>query len=298
VAAGLLVPILETRFKDLEGHAASPSEVDSWRGSLPRLAHVLSDPKLVTAHIVVELKMPLGGRRCDALLSGHDLDNHPAAVVVELKAWPSARKSAIPEDVAIGKDSRQHPSAQVRDYVQFMRHHHSAFVLDGVRLAGCAYLHDMKDPQAVKLLRDTALFGTLPTDYPLFLAGEEAQLADWLRGHVGGGQGDVVAETIARGYPCASDKLLDVLAEAVQGRHEWKLLDEQRRAFMIIRTAVETARADGRKCVVLVRGGPGTGKSVLAIQLLGHGANKHWQRARRRFRRTSRRRRRTSPWRS
>jgi hypothetical protein len=278
IANGRLIPRLEERFQELEDRHPSKGELDSWKGSLPRLASVLSDERLRNSHIFVELRMPLGGRRCDALLSGRDGQRLPSAVVVELKAWEAVKKSAVPEDVGIGTDSRQHPSAQVRDYVQFLRFHHSAFVKDGVKLVGCSFLHEMKHAASVQILRDPVVFGSLPTDYPMFIATETRALADWLHGHLGGGdaQGDV-ATTIATGYPCASDKLLDVLAEAVQGTYEWRLLDEQRRAFMIIRTAVELARASGEKSVIVVRGGPGTGKSVLAIQLLAHGARKHWR---------------------
>jgi hypothetical protein len=198
------------------------------------------------------------------------------AVVVELKAWEAVKPSAVPEDVAIGTHSRQHPSAQVRDYVLFLQHHHSAFAAGGVGVVGCSYLHEMQQAKSIQTLRDPVTYGSLPTDYPIFTQSESLALAGWLYEHLGDGGGDDVADTVARGYPCASEKLLDVLVEAVKGTHEWRLLDEQRRAFMIVRTAVETARANGKKTVVIVRGGPGTGKSVLAIQLLAHGAQKHW----------------------
>ena len=279
-----LVPELIARFKLLEGHAPSPGEAESWRISLPALAKVLDDEPLRSAHILVELRMPLGGRRCDVLLSGRSPAGAFMAIILELKGWQSVSKSAIPEDVGVGTSSRQHPSAQVRDYVLFLRHYHSAFSAPSagaggrpIELLGAAYLHDMTHAASIGLLRDPVVYGSLPTEYPLFMASESRLLAGWLRGHLAGGDGREVADAIASGSPRPSDRLLDVLVDAVQGTHEWRLLDEQRRAFMIIRNAVEEARAGGQKTVVLVRGGPGTGKSVLAIQLLAHGARKHWR---------------------
>ena len=174
VAHERLCPLLLERFTALESRPPSKGELDAWKGSLPKLAEVLRDKRFHAAHIFVELRMPLGGRRCDAMLSGRDAAGAPSAVVVELKAWEAAGKSAVPEDVAIGTSSRQHPSAQVRDYVQFLKHHHSAFVQEGVKLAGCSFLHDMQHESSIKLLRDETLYGSLCADYPLFMASQRA----------------------------------------------------------------------------------------------------------------------------
>ncbi|MFI5301842.1 MAG: DNA/RNA helicase domain-containing protein, partial [Polyangiales bacterium] len=71
-------------------------------------------------------------------------------------------------------------------------------------------------------------------------------------------------------------RLLDHLVETVKGNHEWNLLDVQRTVYWSIRHAVQVARDANERRVVVVRGGPGTGKSVLAIQLLADAARQHW----------------------
>jgi hypothetical protein len=275
--AGDLVPLLQRQFRELESREVAPGELTAWNVSLPAMADVLRGDRFQSAEVFVEVRMPLCGRRCDVLLTGRSSVGKPSAVVVELKQWQSVGKSAIPEDVAIGTSSRQHPSAQVRDYVRFLAHYHSAFVDGGLEVHGCAYLHDMTHAPSIGHLRDTIIFGSLLTDYPLFVKHEFARLGDWLFSHLGGGDGTVAADAVAQGSVRPSEKLLDVVVDAIHGNFEWKLLDQQRRAFMIIRTAVEIARGSGEKCVVIVRGGPGTGKSVLAIQLLAHAADKHWR---------------------
>ena len=277
VDANTLVPTLTARFLELEGRAPSEGEVTAWRRSLPAMADVLRAPAFALAHLFVELRMPLNGRRCDVLLTGRAVDGTPSAVVVELKQWQQVGRSALPEDVAIGSSSRQHPSAQVRDYTQFLAHYHSAFVEGGVALAGCAYLHDMTHAGSIQLLRDPIAFGSLPHDYPLFVKHERPALAAWLSERLAAGDGAEAAHAIATARPRPSEKLLDMVVDTVQGTSEWRLLDEQRRASMLITTAVEIARSTKRKTVVGVKGGPGTGKSVLAVQLLAHAARKHWR---------------------
>lgn len=277
VLQGRLVPLLEERFDELEHHAVDGSELDAWKNSLPQLALVLSDARFVGQHIFVELRMPLNGRRCDALLTGRSEGDEATAVVVELKQWQQVKRSAIAEDVAIGTKTRQHPSAQVRDYVGYLRHYHSAFVHEGVRAVGCAFLHDMTHAPSIEILRDAATFGSLPIDYPLFTRTQREAMASWLLVHLGGGDGAVVADAVARGGPCVSTMVLDMVSDVIRGEREWQLIDEQRQAYMRVITAVELAKANGEKSVVIVRGGPGTGKSVIAIQLLAHAAAKGWR---------------------
>jgi hypothetical protein len=272
-----LIPTLTSRFSEVYYSAVSAAERASWEASLPALAEVLRDQRFERGVVFVELRMPLCARRADVVLTGRAADGNPSTVVIELKQWESVRKSALPEDVAVGSSSRQHPSAQARDYVSFLRHYHSAFSDGGCMLSGCAFLHAMSERSSMALLRDPVIFGSMPTDHPIFFQRESRLLATWLAERLCGGDGAAAADAIENGVVRPSEKLLDMVVQAIQGTFEWKLLDEQRRAFIIILTAVEIARASGEKTVVIVRGGPGTGKSVLAVQLLAHAAAKHWR---------------------
>ncbi|MBL8681618.1 MAG: DUF2075 domain-containing protein [Myxococcales bacterium] len=275
-----MVALLEERFRASYRSAPSESELTAWKLSLAALGGVLDTPEFLASEVFVELRMPLSGRRCDVLLTGTDLAKHPSAVVVELKQWETARPSQLPEQVAIGARSSQHPCVQVRDYVAFLKYYHSAFTegTPTIELGGCAYLHNMTDRKSIEHLRDTSVFGDVPKDYPLFTANDRSELVEWLAARLCHGDGAAVGERIANGVPMPSTKLLDVVARAVEGTFEWRLLDEQRSVFSAIRARVDAARANPEaKTVVIVRGGPGTGKSVLAIQLLGHGAKNGWR---------------------
>jgi len=277
VDSGSLPGLLEKRFEQLEGIHPSSGERLAWKNSLPALAEVLRDERLCRSEIFVELWMPIQGRRCDALLTGRNADAQPSAVVVELKQWTSVGKSQWPEEISLLNDSRPHPSAQVRGYVDFLRYYHSAFVTEGVHITGCVWLHAMEDARAVSLLRNPGAFGDIAREYPLFMKRERERFVLWLHEQLGYGEGTRAAQLIATGHPRPSEKLLDMVARTIQGEFEWRLLDVQRQAYLRIITAVEEGRAHGTRTVVLVKGSPGTGKSVLALQLLAHGARKGWR---------------------
>lgn len=258
----------------------SPAEERSWERSLLPLADVLRGSDLERSSVFVELFMPLTSRRCDALLTGATDDGQHAAVVVELKQWSVATLGPYKDHLVVAGRTLLHPSVQVRDYVEHLRHFHSAFTHDEAApfaLHGCALLHNMSPGRPLQLLRDPTHFGDLPKDFPVFAAHEARVFQGWLERRLLPGPGEEAADRIESGRALPSPKLLDLLVRTVQGRHEWDLLDEQKTVFFAVRSAVQIARDSGQKKVIVVRGGPGTGKSVLAIQLLADAARQHWR---------------------
>ncbi|HEX8435854.1 DNA/RNA helicase domain-containing protein [Archangium sp.] len=277
VRDGRLVSKLVSAFEQSEQAPPSESEETSWRQSLPALAEVLDDPAFDRAQVFLELQMPLCSRRCDVLLVGQSARGVPAAVVIELKQWTHAGRSAIPDTVSLGNRTLLHPSAQARGYASFLRHYHSAFTQSDAEVHACSYLHNLEVPATLSLLRDPLLFGPSTRDVPLFARAEATRLQEYLRGCVGAGDGEALAEAVRKGKARPSEKLMDLLVQAVEGSFEWRLVDEQLVAFNSIIAKVEEAQRTGNKAVLAIRGGPGTGKSVLAIQLLAHAARQKWR---------------------
>lgn len=280
VSDDVLVPRLVAEFTRVNGAAVSASEATSWQASLLPLANVLAVGRLAESTVFVELFMPLTSRRCDALLTGRDGAQQDSAVVVELKQWSTCKEGPYADHVSVAGRVLVHPSIQVRDYVEHLKHFHSAFTHAAaapLALHGCVFLHNMPQSRALQILRDTSRFGTIPQQYPMFASTETAALSQWLEDHLCPGPGEHAAARIEAGHALPSPKLLDLLVQTVKGNHEWCLLDEQRTVFMAVTSAVQLARDSGQKKVIVVRGGPGTGKSVLAIQLLAYAARQHWR---------------------
>jgi DUF2075 family protein len=161
-----------------------------------------------------------------------------------------------------------HPSVQVGQYQQYLSDTHSAFY-EGehpIQLGACSYLHNYEiqanDPLVAQRFSETI------AKYPLFGADQVDGLAEYLRSRLTNGHGYSVLNRIEQSTYRPSRKLMDYVAETIAGRGPWVLLDEQLVVFEKIRAAVHAAVVHGRQQVILVRGGPGTGKSVLAINLL------------------------------
>lgn len=277
---GRLLDAVRDRYEEVFGHRADRPEVDAWRHSLPALAGVLGAEAFQNAEIFVELFMPLDNRRCDALLTGRSEPGRDSAVVVELKQWSAFSQSHLPEHVHAGGRQELHPSIQVRGYVETLRHFHSAFTdrdVEDFELGGCVFMHNMKRTSShARVLRDGNLFGSAPQDYPVFFTDEQLVLERWLARRLAAGSGRDAADRIKKGVARPSPRLLDHLVDTVQGTYEWRLLDEQRTVYWSIRQAVQVANETNTRRVIVVRGGPGTGKSVLAIQLLADAARQHW----------------------
>lgn len=264
-----------------EGNAIGTEEFKSWVLSLWAFARVLaSRADLLDSGVFVEFLMPLSAKRCDILLSGRNRVGEPTAVIVELKQWSQVQAGPYREHVRIGEHVRLHPSEQVKRYVTHLRHFHSAFhrsELNAVKLLGCAWLHNLRSVPSLALLRDRGQFGPVLDDYRVFGADDAGELANFLVAALLPGPAEPTTAAILAGRAAPSAKLLDLVVATIEQRHEWNLLDEQRTVYWAVRDAVQKAKDIGEKRVVLVRGGPGTGKSVLAIQLLADAARQGWK---------------------
>lgn len=253
------------------GRRPAPAEVVSWERSLPVLARDLVQAGLDRVEVLVEHRLPLTSKRADVVLAGaHPRSGEPSYVVVELKQWSRARAwEEDPQLVLVDGlpgDPRLHPVLQVRGYCDYLRDFSTALEPYADALAGVAYLHNATAPDAVADLR------VLPSDRygRLFTAADRAELLDFLRERLDAAvPGAPFADLLLRSATAPSRQLLAVAADEVQRREQFVLLAEQRLAYEHVLHAVERARSDDGKSVVLVTGGPGSGKSVIALSLLG-----------------------------
>jgi DUF2075 family protein len=245
---------------------ASESEIRSWRNSLSALAGIVKSVGLADSGVGVELKLPLTDRRIDAFFTGRDPGRRPSVVLVELKQWESAAPSIFPDNVVVGGRELLHPSVQAASYAEYLRSSHSAFTEDGFALVPCAYLHNMPTAHATSL-RGVAYYGAI-REAPFYVAGEEAEIGSILSQQIGRGDGMALLPRVVHGRYSPSMKLIDAIGRSLKESSVWTLLDEQRLAFNIVRGLAERAAASGEKGVLVVTGGPGTGKSVIAAHLL------------------------------
>lgn len=275
---------LETAFFQAFRYKPPPSEVNSWRNSLRAMGQVVDYAKLHDQGVLVEYQLPLSSKRLDCLICGHDEKKEQRAVIVELKQWDRCESSDAERLVAtwVGGSVRDvpHPSVQVGQYQLYLADSHSAFHEGSspVRLNACAYLHNYSTETDDPLLAPK--FAAILEDYPLFSQDGADELCDYLRQRLSGGDGRPVLDRIEKSRYRPSRKLMDHVVESIKARPPWVLLDEQLVVFERILAAARNLKEKRRKQIVIVRGGPGTGKSVIAINLLAEllkmGINAHY----------------------
>ena len=264
-------------------HEASPGEINSWRNSLRAMAQVFQAAKLEDHGVLLEYQLPLTSKRLDCLVTGRNELLADRAVIVELKQWEKCEAADGDKIVTfVGGNHRDvlHPSVQVGHYQQYLEDCHTAFY-EGespIGLRSCAYLHNYSFHKDEPLL--SPKFKGYFDRYPLFSADDVNSLVGFLQSNLIRGGGMDILGRIEESKYRPSKKLLDHVGQVVEGKPEYVLLDEQIIAFDRVLTAAKEGFKDKRKSVILVRGGPGTGKSVIALNLLGAlskaGLNAHY----------------------
>jgi uncharacterized protein len=252
------------------GGGAAPSERRSWERSIPVLANDLVEAGLGDIEVLLEHRLPLTSRRVDAILAGqHPTTRAPSYVIVELKQWSDVDVyEDDPRLVLIdgyGRHPRPHPVEQVRDYCTYLRDFVAALHSDDDSVVGVAYLHNATEMGIAPLRR----LGE-SSDGRLFTGERRAEFMDFLRARLAPGvKGAPYADEFLSSRTAPSRQLLAVAAAEIRDREQFVLLDQQRLAYNMVLHAAEAARASDSKTVIIVSGGPGSGKSVIALSLLG-----------------------------
>lgn len=268
VLDGSLVPTIAERYRYALRHSAPPGEVRSWERSLHVLSADLIQAGLDDVEALVEHQLPFSSKRAEVVLCGvHPRTGRPSYVVVELKQWGGARLADDAGELCVVDSvpgTRLHPGVQVAGYCAFVRDFVAAVADEPDAVAGAAYLHNATDAAVLDLFER-------PEDATsrLFTGQRRALFVEWLGTRLAAAPGAAAADALMGSALRPSRQLLAVAAEEVQHREQFVLLDEQQVAYSEVMRAVDRARAGDAKTVVIVTGGPGSGKSVVALSLLG-----------------------------
>jgi DUF2075 family protein len=274
-AAGLLRLSLSGTLADrlaeqvwMSGNGVSPAERRSWSRSLAVLAQDLDEAGLAEVEVLVEYQLPLTSRRVDVVVAGTDpRTGEDAFVVVELKQWSYATSFEDSDRLVAAEHAhgpRLHPGLQVSGYCQYLTDFLGILAERRSPIHGVAYLHNAVD-------RDVNdLFALPPTDQSrLFTKQRRGQFLDYLRARLAPSSGAAAADRLLSSTVRPSRHLLAYAARELKERSHFTLLDQQQLAYELVLHAVERARSGDQKSVVVVAGGPGSGKSVIALSVLG-----------------------------
>lgn len=262
--------VIHACFVEATGRGVPKAEMRSWRESLGFMARVLRDEDIPDdTGLAVEYHVPQSSKRIDMTLTGYGEDGTKTAVIVELKQWEQAKLSTKDAVVVtyLAKAHREvvHPSYQAWSYASLIEGFNEAVYDGGIRLKPCAYLHNYT--------RDGVIDAKHYADYiqkaPIFLKGEHerVQLREFIKRHVRRGDSGAVLYEIENGRIRPSKALSDSLVGLLKGKPEFVLIDDQKTVYETCLAAARSASTTKPR-VVIIEGGPGTGKTVVAINLL------------------------------
>lgn len=244
------------------------SETLSWENSLQYMSQVLWDEDIpASAGVAIEYNLPMTNRRVDFILTGKDHNRNDAAVIIELKQWQEAKKTnkdaIVKTRFQHGEKETNHPSYQAWSYSALIEDYNETVRNESIRLQPCAYLHNMKSGDVL----NDPFYSHHTEKAPVFISQDALKLSEFLKSYVKFGDSDNIMYRIEHGVIKPSKNLADALASMLNGNSEFLMIDEQK---LVYETAISLAHIaqKGKKQTFIVKGGPGTGKSVVAINLL------------------------------
>lgn len=260
--------IILQSYKTSTGHNVGPSEIAAWTNSLQYMDRVLGDNDIPNdAGVAIEYHIPQTSKRIDFILTGLDETDRESAILIELKQWQTAeitdKDGVVSTKFKHGTKETPHPSYQVWSYKRLLEDFNSTVEEDQIQLYPCAYLHNYTPDSVI-----TNDFYSEHTERaPVFLKPDAEKLRDFIKQHVKKGDHNKILYRIEHGKIRPSRSLSDELASMLSGNEEFVMIDEQKVVFENARKMAKAAQ-EGKKKVLIVEGGPGTGKSVVAINLL------------------------------
>jgi DUF2075 family protein len=270
-ARNRIVDKLQASYADQFHQPAQASEIKSWQYSLAAISQVVKRAHLLEHGILLEYQLPLTSKRLDCLICGRDAAQQANAIIIELKQWQTTYTADGENEVCtlLGGERKEvlHPAAQVGQYRNYLRDVHSDFTGDSaVHLYACAYLHNYTYQSEDPLLDNK--FEELTTEFPIFSRPDENLLIKYLQEKLALGDGLPTLEKITSGGYLPAKKLMVEVSDIVRSKSTYTLLDNQLIIYDKVKELVLKAESSQRKTAVIVKGGPGTGKSVIALHLL------------------------------
>ncbi|MDZ5710641.1 DUF2075 domain-containing protein [Jeotgalibacillus haloalkalitolerans] len=266
----LLVERLYESYQQKIGRT-SKSEINSWENSLHRMSNVMQDDDIPDdTAVAIEFKIPNTSKRVDFLIAGHD-GKQDHVVVVELKQWSEIEKvtgkdALVSTYLGGGKRTVTHPSYQAWSYAALIEDFNQNVQDQHILLNPCAYLHNYRQTENDPLTDPH--YANHIAKAPVFTKGEIQKLRDFIKKYVRFGDRNGLIYQIEHGKIRPSKSLQDSLANMLKGNQEFVLIDEQKVFYEeALNLALDSIKT-GQKRVMVIEGGPGTGKSVMAVNLL------------------------------
>ena len=273
VDLGIIADKIRNKYIEKIKRRPSAPEFNSWKNSMQYMRGVLSDSEIPNnTGIAIEYNIPPTGCRIDFMMSGYNKDKSNV-VIIELKQWDKAIEVGQMDGIykvntytGGGMRDVNHPSYQAMTYANLIKDYNENVQLKDINVIPCAYLHNYYFED------DDTLLSNNYKDYtdkaPLFGHNDVIKLRNFIKKYIENGDDGNILYEIDHGRIRPSKMLQDSLSKMLKGNKEFYMIDNQKIVYeYAIKNAIDTISKNDKN-VMIVRGGPGTGKSVLAINLL------------------------------
>lgn len=274
VNLGLIADKIREKYIEVLHRRPTGPEFNSWKNSMQYMRGVLDDDEMPNnMGVAIEYNIPPTGCRIDFVMSGYSKNDSHEAVIVELKQWDECTEVEKVDGIykvntytGGGYRDVNHPSYQVMTYANLIRDYNSNVEDKKINIRPCAFLHNYYFSKNDTLLKEQ--YQEYIKEAPLFAHSDVLKLREFIKKYIEIGDDKEVLYEIDNGKIRPSKMLQDTLASMLNGNQEFYMIDSQNIVYQYaLRTAVDTINLN-TKNVMIVKGGPGTGKSVLAINLL------------------------------
>lgn len=276
-----IVDYIQKAHKAKHLSANNKAEIRSWQNSLQYMLKVLSTDSIPdNSGIAIEFRIPLTSKRIDFMISGFDENDKGNIIIVELKQWGGKETKRVKDkeglvETFVGGGIREttHPSYQAWSYYSFIKDFNESVQEELIHLYPCAYLHNFEQEYRSEI--DNDIYTYFVKKAPLYLKGDALKLRTFIEKHIKKGDNKQNLYEINNGKIRPSKSLQDSVSSMLKGNDEFVMIDSQK---VVLENALYMAlksSKDDKKRVLIVEGGPGTGKSVLAINLLVKLLNKN-----------------------
>ena len=279
VTLNRITDMLAEKLKEKHLSGGSASEINSWNNSLHFMKDVLDTPNIPRdCGVAIEYNIPQTAKRVDFMILGADRDQTDHIVIVELKQWAKVQKVKDTFRHSVLSDLKSHeptahPSYQAYTYKSLLYNYGGAEGLEKESLNPCAYLHNMSEEYRDVLEDD--IYSEWTSEAPVFLKSDVLKLRAFINQYISAKSADnELLYKIDYGKIKPSKSLQDSLDSMLCGNKEFEMVDEQAVAYDYIINSIKEAQKDLKKHVLIIKGGPGTGKSVLAVNVLADSISK------------------------
>ena len=265
--------ILE-RLKESNIHGGEDAEYRSWQNSLVFMRNVLDDNEIPDdVEVAIEYQIPRTSKRVDFIICGSDNNNKNNVIVVELKQWDKVEKidnemlHSVKAFTGGGNRMVSHPSYQAYSYAVFIKNSSEQVQDEDIGIIPCAYLHNYEEKYLGELNDD--IYKMWYEEAPFFIKNQVMDLRKFIKKFISKKSTDgKLLYKIDNGRIRPSKALQDCIVSLMKGNKEFMLLDEQAVVYDMCVKTMKQCLKDMKKRTIIIQGGPGTGKSVLTVNLL------------------------------